>query len=512
MWRNAFRKCSSAASKFRSQGKRSWYHESAQDSSRQSFWSRFTGRQAGRVGLGAVGLGAFLFASVPLSGNISPSDDSHNSHDAEHLRSLLTKAHGQRPDEVPVYRIVLTGGPCGGKSTALTHISDRLSSLGFRVFRVPEAATILITAVGLIPPMMSPTERSVFEGVVVKTKIALEDTFHALAKASGRPSVIICDRGTMDTAAYMTEDDWSAMLDEHSWNVVDLRDKRYEAVIHMVTAAIGAEKYYTTENNAARHENLEEARALDFKVLNAWIGHPRVRIIDNSTDFPTKLNRAVSIISQLIGAPRPSNTVRKFIISNSDPDSIIKKLPLHVETFELEQTYLMRAQDDDDSSQGYNYLRRRGQQGTYTYTLSAIREPLREYVTNKDDPSEQIVLERSLSGREFVSLLHQKDQSRMVVKKRVHSFVWNNVYYELQSFVEPDLGLSVLNCEVEPHLAPTLPNFFDIQQEVTGLKEFSSYFISKRFRAPKKWNEDETMLAAAASFKPHHPTSDVTKD
>lgn len=204
----------------------------------------------------------------------------------------------------------------------------------------------------------------------------------------------------------------------------------------MVTAAIGAEKYYTTENNAARHENLEEARNLDFKILNAWIGHPRVRIIDNSTDFPTKLNRAVSMISQMIGAPRPSNTIRKFIISNSDPDSIIKKLPLHVETFEIEQTYLMRAQDDDDSSLGYNYLRRRGQQGIYTYTLSAIREPGTEFVSKNSPnvPNEQIVLERALSGREYVSLLQQRDTSRIVVKKKVHSFVWNNVYYELQTF------------------------------------------------------------------------------
>lgn len=32
----------------------------------------------------------------------------------------------------PVYRIVLTGGPCGGKSTAVATISDRLLSLGFR--------------------------------------------------------------------------------------------------------------------------------------------------------------------------------------------------------------------------------------------------------------------------------------------------------------------------------------------------------------------------------------------
>jgi hypothetical protein len=44
----------------------------------------------------------------------------------------------------PIYRFVLTGGPCAGKSTALSHIANRLMSMGFLVFMVPEAATLLI--------------------------------------------------------------------------------------------------------------------------------------------------------------------------------------------------------------------------------------------------------------------------------------------------------------------------------------------------------------------------------
>ena len=37
------------------------------------------------------------------------------------------------------------GGPCGGKSTALSILSQRLTSFGFQVYLVPEAATILFT-------------------------------------------------------------------------------------------------------------------------------------------------------------------------------------------------------------------------------------------------------------------------------------------------------------------------------------------------------------------------------
>jgi len=219
---------------------------------------------------------------------------------AEH-KKLQAEMHGKK---APIYRIVLTGGPCGGKSTAMATISDRLLSLGFRVFRVPEAATLILTGTGLNPGLMEEHERQVFEGTIIKTKMALEDLYYNLAAASSQPCVIICDRGTMDTAAYMNDEDFDILLDDHNWNRIDLRDKRYDAVIHMVTAAIGAEKFYTTENNAARTEDMNQARDLEFKVLNAWVGHPHIRIIDNSTGFPEKINRVEEYICQVVGAPR----------------------------------------------------------------------------------------------------------------------------------------------------------------------------------------------------------------
>jgi hypothetical protein len=43
-----------------------------------------------------------------------------------------------------------------------------------------------------------------------------------------------------------------------------------------VTAANGAEPFYTLENNETRLESAEEARRLDDRVLRAWVGHPRL--------------------------------------------------------------------------------------------------------------------------------------------------------------------------------------------------------------------------------------------
>ena len=45
-----------------------------------------------------------------------------------------------------IKRIVLTGGPCAGKTTALVRIIEYFSSLGYKVFTIPEVPTIFSQA------------------------------------------------------------------------------------------------------------------------------------------------------------------------------------------------------------------------------------------------------------------------------------------------------------------------------------------------------------------------------
>jgi len=55
-----------------------------------------------------------------------------------------------------------------------------------------------------------------------------------------------------------------------------LRDKRYDSIIHLVTAADGAESFYTLENNVARYEDVPTAIKVDQNLQNAWKGHPHL--------------------------------------------------------------------------------------------------------------------------------------------------------------------------------------------------------------------------------------------
>lgn len=56
-----------------------------------------------------------------------------------------------------VTNIVITGGPCAGKSTGLSKIEQELVERGYRVFVVPETATEVITG------GIKPSEIGVFD-------------------------------------------------------------------------------------------------------------------------------------------------------------------------------------------------------------------------------------------------------------------------------------------------------------------------------------------------------------
>lgn len=37
------------------------------------------------------------------------------------------------------------------------------------------------------------------------------------------------------------------MKNQNGWNEIEIRDNRYNQIIHMVSAAVGAEEFYSTE-------------------------------------------------------------------------------------------------------------------------------------------------------------------------------------------------------------------------------------------------------------------------
>ena len=53
--------------------------------------------------------------------------------------------------------------------------------------------------------------------------------------------IVLVDRGLLDGSAYVSVQQWLAVLDDLGLQGETLRDNRYDQIIHMVTAADGAE-------------------------------------------------------------------------------------------------------------------------------------------------------------------------------------------------------------------------------------------------------------------------------
>ena len=208
-------------------------------------------------------------------------------------------------DTTRLTRVVLTGGPCGGKSSAAKKLAEALAD-EYEVFFAPEVPTILING-GCLKQLMAAFEESSkgnhaaiteFETQLLKLQLQQEESFNRIAASTNKKCVVFYDRGVMDIPAYLPGgregDQWKSILAANGWSERQMLD-RYDLVIHLVTAAHGAEKFYTTDNNAARTETAEQARALDDKMAKCWEGS-HFKLIDNSSDFKTKLQRCVDVV------------------------------------------------------------------------------------------------------------------------------------------------------------------------------------------------------------------------
>lgn len=376
--------------------------------------------------------------------------------------------HSDTPDEAhhntnmpEIRRIVLTGGPCAGKTTALVRVAECFTNLGYKVFTVPEVPT-LVTAAGWNYMTSNPDFYLEGERTILRLQLSLEESVTRLAEtvAAEQPCVVICDRGTLDISAYITPDLWRQLAEEAGHTTETLR-QRYDAVLHLVTAADGAEQFYTTANNAQRYENatpegLALARSLDRKVLDAWAGHPHLRVIDNTSDFNGKLTRVLEEISQVLELPLPVRHECRYIVEVTGP------LPPAIES-DITQTYLVADPGTEVR------LRQRTVSGQRLNTLTTTRTL---------SPEQKVITERQVSNSLYESLLQQADPYRHTLSKLRRSFICDGHYYKLDTFRAPHDGLVIL--ETKGDAAVPVPPFLTALRDITTDTAFLNYNLALR--------------------------------
>ena len=184
-------------------------------------------------------------------------------------------------------RIVLTGGPGGGKTTAADLFRREIGS---RAALVPEAATLLYG--GGFPRPVDPEGRRALQSAIYHVQANLEDV-----QARLHPDrILICDRGTIDGAAYWPEGDGAFYDAVGTTEAAELA--RYDAVIFFETAAAGGGSI--EGNNPTRTENAEQAIAIDRALREVWRRHPRFVMVPHDPSFFKKITFGLASIESLV--------------------------------------------------------------------------------------------------------------------------------------------------------------------------------------------------------------------
>lgn len=184
-------------------------------------------------------------------------------------------------------KIVLTGGPGGGKTTALDLFRREFKD-GIHV--IPEAATILFE---------NGMKRGLEDGELEKTQLAIYTFQVCLEKIytdRNPKDCHICDRGTLDSLAYWPGDHDNFY--EAAKTSFDKELSRYDAVIFFETGAAGGADIQS--NNPQRTESTSQALALDKRLQEVWSQHPNYHFISSNISFIDKVMEGLTKIREVL--------------------------------------------------------------------------------------------------------------------------------------------------------------------------------------------------------------------
>lgn len=312
---------------------------------------------------------------------------------------------------VKVYKIALTGGPCSGKSSSMKTLIDKFSA-DFKVYTLPECASTIVNAgVTIIPTEFTEDSHTTFTREICQLQMALESFFEKEALRNKKDVIIITDRGVIDNFAYCSDKVKKRVYEETGWNENFTCIDRYDLVIHLVTAAKGAEKFYTLENNVARSESPELARYFDKRIHEEWMIHPKLKVIDNSlSSFQDKLDRVVECVGGLVRNKHVSTKMVKMLVNCPFENFKIPE-DIKTEVFDEEITYL-----NSNDPKKLCSVKKRGIKGSpfvsylYNERLLGLKEEDHQETSN------------SIDVKSYFNFLNNKDKSRQTVKRLIKSF------------------------------------------------------------------------------------------
>lgn len=325
------------------------------------------------------------------------------------------------------FRICFTGGPCGGKSTAISTVSTLFRKQGITVVTVPEVASMIYSS-GASLDLSTYTDIGAinFQASLLNLQAGLETVLESIGRLVSdseynefsqkdkepRKMLVLCDRGLLDGSAYLNSEQWEQVLRSNSLIKVSTADiyARYDMILHMVTAADGAEDYYQTLNNEARSEDVALALSLDDKIYKMYCYHySYYRITNQGRSMEDKVNVTVQwLYRNFFGIRNPVEQHRVFLLKNPKGKvfRFLKKSMLGP-LVRIEETYLKKDEG------GVVYVRKIDINGNLSFLKGK-----RTYKKGQSSVTKKTVIQ----WREFQDLIEVYGPSlNTLVRERIHT-------------------------------------------------------------------------------------------
>lgn len=361
----------------------------------------------------------------------------------------------------PLVRVLLTGGPGAGKSSALATLRDRISKRGFQVIVVPENATALLDNSGGYDPAWHGTSMHVrLQQLFLKFQIEQEDTYRHFGELRpSKPHLLLHDRGCLDGRLFCTDQQWNQVLEGVGVGEEELL-KRYDLVIHMTTVASGMEKLYDYgpgSTNPSRYHTPEQARHADVLAQEIYAGHPRVCVVPNFPEFNEKMEAVVRCVTEAVqvdGLAGPRE--RRAIAARPGDDDPLRSRaawPVDSEVYDIQVTFL-----DVDFTES---VRRRqlvppcsgstvdsapvGEVASFAGEQPSV---LYEFRQELQLDGKTVRTRRVLTADAYLLLKQARARTSTEVRKQAVCFTWQGHYYELCSYTDAQGGALPESCSL----------------------------------------------------------------
>jgi len=348
-----------------------------------------------------------------------------------------------------VKRIALTGGPGAGKSTCIGDVKKYLESLGYLVYIVPEAATLL-NENGITMYGENGIEPLFFQKIILNYQLTMENLYETIANMNSKNEdvIILYDRGILDGKAYIPYHEFDKLLNELDLVKEDLLD-RYDLVIHLETGAKTGT--YVTYNNKARVEDESEAIKADDITFDVWKDHRNIVKIHANIDFDVKKQELLKVIkNNLIDNKRKQN---KYLINYTE------------ELFEDELLYISQYYLDLNDALEHR-LRKISNKNIIRYYYTIQKK--------EDNGISNIILDNRISELEFNNLLNSNSIKKEINKIRKYVVI-NGIKCNIDLYEDG-------KCILESTNESLTNNDIDIIEDVTNKKEYlnSNIIIDKQ--------------------------------